>query len=67
MSNWRLAIEADDDAIMALFLALNLEDAGDEPVAAEQARHTLRTLRAEPLRGRAVVLDLAGTIGATRC
>jgi ribosomal protein S18 acetylase RimI-like enzyme len=62
MSDWRLAIEADDEAVVALCLALNREDAGQEPVEAAQPRRTLRMLRAQPLRGRAVVLDLAGRI-----
>jgi ribosomal protein S18 acetylase RimI-like enzyme len=62
MSDWRLATEAEDEAVVALFLALNREDAGQERVDAEQARRTLRMLRAQPLRGRAVVLDVAGRI-----
>jgi GNAT superfamily N-acetyltransferase len=62
MSDWRLATEADDEAVVALFLALNREDAGQERVDAAQARRTLQMLRAQPLRGRAVVLDLDGLI-----
>jgi GNAT superfamily N-acetyltransferase len=57
---WRLATAADDDAIVALCLALNAEDPGPQPVGAEQVQRTLATLRREPWRGRAVVLDPQG-------
>ncbi|HET6438826.1 MAG TPA: GNAT family N-acetyltransferase [Anaeromyxobacter sp.] len=41
-------------------LALNQEDPGPRPVDAAQVRQTLLALRAEPARGRAVVLDEDG-------
>ena len=57
---WREAVAADDDAIVEMCLALNAEDPGPEPVPEGHTRRTLATLRAEPLRGRAVVLEVAG-------
>jgi ribosomal protein S18 acetylase RimI-like enzyme len=59
---WRTARPEDDDAIVAMCLALNRDDPGPRPVEAEQVRRTLATLRAAPQRGRAVVLDLAGRV-----
>jgi ribosomal protein S18 acetylase RimI-like enzyme len=59
---WRAATPADDDAIVASSLALYVEDPSPEPVVAAQVQRTLAALRAEPLRGRAVVLDLDGAI-----
>jgi len=58
--SWRLATEADDAAIVAMCLALNTEDAGQERIEAAQVERTLAVLRAEPWRGRAVVLDDGG-------
>jgi GNAT superfamily N-acetyltransferase len=55
---WRLATPADDDAIVASSLALYVEDPSPERVDDAQVRRTLVALRAEPLRGRAVVLDV---------
>jgi GNAT superfamily N-acetyltransferase len=58
---WRVARAEDDDTIVRLCLALNAEDPG-EPVAAEQVRRTLDVLRAEPVRGRALVAEVEGEI-----
>ena len=58
--SWRLATEADDAAIVAMCLALNTEDAGQERIEPAQVERTLAVLRAEPWRGRAVVLDDGG-------
>jgi ribosomal protein S18 acetylase RimI-like enzyme len=57
---WRDATLEDDEAIVAMCLALNREDPGKEPVGAAQVRRTLELLRAEPARGRALVLELDG-------
>jgi len=57
---WRLATPADDDAIVGFCLALNREDPGPCPVPPDQVRRTLDALRAEPTRGRAVVLVVRG-------
>lgn len=51
---WRPASPPDDDAFVAMCLALAAEDPG-EPVDASQVRRTLETFRAEPTRGRALV------------
>jgi GNAT superfamily N-acetyltransferase len=55
---WRAATAEDDLAIIPMCLALNAEDPGPMAVAAEQVQRTLETLRREPLRGRALVLDV---------
>jgi GNAT superfamily N-acetyltransferase len=57
---WRPATPNDDDAIVAMCTALNAEDPGTAPVPPTHTRRTLGRLRAEPARGRAVVLDLGG-------
>lgn len=44
--------------------ALQAEDPGPRPVPPEHIRRTLRTLRDEPARGRAVVLEQQGRVGA---
>ena len=59
---WRAARANDDDAIVSLSLALFTEDPSPEAVSEERVRRTLSVLRAEPLRGRAVVLDLDARI-----
>lgn len=59
---WRPAHPADDDAIAALSLALYAEDPSAYPVGAAQTRRTLAALRAEPGRGRAVVLDRGAAV-----
>ena len=58
---WRVADPTEDDEIVALCLALNAEDPG-EPVAREQVLATLAMLRAEPVRGRALVAEDGGRI-----
>src|SRR5262245_7832508 len=62
MRCWRRANAADDEAIVAMCMALNAEDPGPHPVGAQQIYRTLTTLRAEPLRGHAVVLELDSRI-----
>ena len=59
---WRPATAADDDAIVRSSLALFTEDPSPEPVDDAQVRRTLVALRAEPLRGRAVVLEIDGVV-----
>jgi len=54
--SWRLATQADDEAIVAMVEALYIEDPSDEPVPIENTRRTLDVLRREPVRGRVVVL-----------
>jgi ribosomal protein S18 acetylase RimI-like enzyme len=60
MQRWRAAREHEDEAIVTMCLALNQEDAGQEKVASEQVRRTLASLRAQPMRGTAVVLEVEG-------
>ena len=48
--------------MVAMCLALNREDPGQERIGAEQVRRTLRELRERPERGRAVVLELEGRL-----
>ena len=55
---WRLVTEDDDDLIAEMCLGLYREDPGPPPGGARHMRETLATLRREPWRGRAVVLDL---------
>lgn len=62
MNHWRLAVPADDEAIVALSLALYREDPAPQPVPASQTRATLARFRAEPTRGRAVVLEFGGRV-----
>ena len=61
---WRPASVADDDAIVGSSLALYVEDPSPEHPQPDDAsvRRTLAALRAEPLRGRAVVLELDGDV-----
>jgi ribosomal protein S18 acetylase RimI-like enzyme len=59
---WRLANPTEDDAIVTMCLALNADDPGPVPVAPEQVHRTLGRLRAEPTRGRAVVLQMGDDI-----
>lgn len=53
---WHVAAPMDDEPIVAMCVALYEEDQG-EPVHPEQVRRTLALLRAEPARGRAVVIE----------
>src|SRR5262249_14368159 len=58
---WRPAKPDEDEAIVAMCLALNAEDPG-EPVTADQVRRTLAAFRAEPVRGRAVVAEVGAEV-----
>ena len=55
---WRLAEPRDDDSLVAMCLRLYDEDPGILPIHPENMRATLRALRREPSRGRAVVLEI---------
>ena len=55
---WRLAKPGDDDSVVEMCLQLYDEDPGGLPVHPENMRATLRALRREPCRGRAVVLEI---------
>ena len=57
---WRLATAADDPAVLEMFQALYREDPSPDPVPDEQLLRTLRVLRDEPVRGRAIVLEVDG-------
>lgn len=57
---WRLASAADDLAVLEMFQALYREDPSPDPVPDEQLLRTLRVLREEPVRGRAIVLERDG-------
>ncbi len=59
---WRLALPIDDESIIQMCLELNREDPGPRPVPREYTQNTLKQLRAESVRGRAVVLDLLGKV-----
>lgn len=55
---WHLATESDDDVLVEMYLGLCREDPGPLPGDARHMRETLATLRRDPWRGRAVVLDV---------
>jgi GNAT superfamily N-acetyltransferase len=57
---WRPARNVDDDDLVEMSLALYASDPPARPVAEAQIRATLAKFRAEPARGRAVVLDSSG-------
>ena len=57
---WRAARPDEDDAIVAMSLALFAEDLSPENVTAERVRRTLAMFREHPVRGRVVVLDVDG-------
>src|SRR5688572_24150686 len=59
---WRPALPSDDAAITSMCLALNAEDPGPNAVPVEHIERTLRTLRAEPGRGRAMALEVDGRV-----
>jgi GNAT superfamily N-acetyltransferase len=59
---WRLARVEDDEVIERLCAALYEEDPSPEPVPRAMVRRTLAVLRAEPVRGRAVVLEIGGRV-----
>ena len=62
-SEWRPAGVDDDEAIVAMSLALYAEDPSPAPVSAAQVRATIERLRREPGRGLAAVLDIDGARG----
>ncbi len=55
---WRLAEPGDDGSLVEMCLRLYDEDPGILPIHPENMHATLRTLRREPSRGRAVVLEI---------
>jgi ribosomal protein S18 acetylase RimI-like enzyme len=59
---WRDGGPADDDTVVALCLALNVEDPGPFPVTAEQVRRTLAEFRNRPWRGKVSVLEIGGLV-----
>jgi len=59
---WRVAREDDDEAVIALGLALYDEDPSPEPITALQFERTLAMFRREPWRGRALVVEAGGDI-----
>jgi len=60
---WRPAVESDDPRIEAMCLELYREDPG-ESMSAAKVRRTLRALRDEPTRGKAVVAHVdQGVVG----
>src|SRR5512139_4040193 len=61
-SGWRLAALDEDDVVVMLVRRLYSEDPSPEPVPDAHTRATLAALRAEPLRGRTVVLECDGAI-----
>jgi ribosomal protein S18 acetylase RimI-like enzyme len=63
MATWRLADPADDDAIVAMSMALYEGNPPEPSMSPAQVRATLVMFRAEPTRGRAIVLDADGQPG----
>lgn len=59
---WRNAKEIDDQKVAELCLALNREDPGPRPVPESHIRRTLAALRADPVRGKVLVLDYKGAV-----
>jgi ribosomal protein S18 acetylase RimI-like enzyme len=59
---WRPATVEDEPRVVELYLALNAEDPCPEPPAPARARGTLALFRAEPARGRCLVLDEGGRV-----
>jgi ribosomal protein S18 acetylase RimI-like enzyme len=57
---WRLARPEDEPQLVAMCQELNAEDPGEAPVPPAHLEATLALLRREPIRGRAVVLELEG-------
>jgi ribosomal protein S18 acetylase RimI-like enzyme len=57
---WRPSTETDDGAIVSMCVALYVEDPGLYRVEPAQVKRTLERFRAEPLRGRSLVLELEG-------
>ncbi len=54
---WRAATADDDDAIVELCMALFREDPSPHSPDRDRVRRTLAAYRAQPVRGRALVLD----------
>jgi ribosomal protein S18 acetylase RimI-like enzyme len=61
MATWRPARAEDDDAIVAMSQDLYGPAPPHGVVSEAQIRATLATFRVQPIRGRALVLDEAGT------
>ncbi len=59
---WREAQPEDDDVVATLCLMLNHEDPGPAVVTDQQVRRTLEELRSNPIRGKALVLDISGRL-----
>jgi GNAT superfamily N-acetyltransferase len=59
---WRLARTEEDDAVAEMSMALYGDAAAAIGVTPGQVLRTLERFRAEPLRGRALVLDSRGTL-----
>jgi len=58
---WRAARPEDDEAIVAMSMALYAEDPPARPVVPGQIRATLGLFREQPVRGRVVLLECGGT------
>jgi GNAT superfamily N-acetyltransferase len=63
MPLWRLARPDDDDPIVSMCLELYSHAPPPDGVAVAQVRATLAVFRAEPVRGRALILDDDGEPG----
>ena len=59
---WRITEPRDDEAVVEMCMALYREDPSADPVPDSHIRRTLTTLRREPSRGRAVVLEIDGHV-----
>jgi len=59
---WRLARAGEDEALAGMSMALYGDAAAEIGITASQVHATLDRFRAEPLRGRALVLDSRGTL-----
>lgn len=57
---WRAATPADDNDLKRMIAALYVEDPSTLPMTAAKIGRTIATLRHEPARGTAVVLDIDG-------
>ena len=60
MIQWRLAAPGDGEEIVQMCLALFTEDPGVRVMSAADVRQTLEVFASQPVRGRALVLDLDG-------